>query len=213
MRLLNRRSRRALLQLPKPLEFPGCIVKWLETPVQFTGFRSNSEATAMKPTLTEVMRLLNLKPLPEEGGFFVESYRSSESIDARQFERGHQGTRPLCTAIYYLLTPGTFSALHKLPGDEMFHFYGGDAVEMLELFPDGSGRLVTLGADISRGMELQHLVRGGVWQGSRLAPGGEYGLLGTTMAPGFDYRDFIKGNRNELMRVYPEHAEMIAALL
>ena len=166
----------------------------------------------MKPTLSEIMRILDLKPLPEEGGFFSESYRSSETIDARELKQGHSGPRPLCTGIYYMLTPTSFSALHKLPGDEMFHFYAGDPVEMLELFPDGSAQTLTLGSDITGGMKLQHVVPGGVWQGSRLLKGGDYALLGATMAPGFDYQDFAKGHAEELIAKYPQHAARIREL-
>jgi predicted cupin superfamily sugar epimerase len=167
----------------------------------------------MKPTLAELMQLLDLKPLPEEGGFFVETYRSREMTDAQQFERGHTGPRHLCTAIYYLITPTSFSALHKVPGEEIFHFYFGDPVEMLELHADGSRRTVILGTDIVSGMKPQHVVPGGVWQGSKLAAGGEYALLGTTMAPGFDYADFVKGNREELTRLYPKDAKLISEFL
>jgi uncharacterized protein len=166
-----------------------------------------------KNTLSEILRLLDLKPLAEEGGFFAETYKSSELIDARQFKRGHGGVRSLCTAIYYLLTPTSFSALHKLPGDEMFHFYAGDPVELLELFPDGSADTVTLGPDIANGMKFQHVVPGGVWQGSKLVTGGEYALLGTTMSPGFDYRDFVRGNAEELVARYPARAALIRELL
>jgi len=159
------------------------------------------------------MRILALKPLPEEGGFFAETYRSPESFDARGLKRGHTGSRSLSTAIYYLLTPTSCSSLHKLPGDEMFHFYAGDPVELLELLPDGSARTVILGPDLRNGMKFQHVVPGGVWQGSRLVEGGEYALLGTTMAPGFDYADFVKGNRQELVAKYPAHARFVSELL
>jgi uncharacterized protein len=165
------------------------------------------------PKLNEIFRLLALKPLTEEGGFFIETYRSAESIDARRFDRGQDGTRSLSTAIYYLLTPGSFSVLHKVPGDEIFHFYAGDPVEMLELHPDGSSRSVILGPGISDGMKFQHVVPGGVWQGSKLVAGGEYALLGTTMAPGFDYADFVKGNADELIAEYPAQAARIRELL
>jgi uncharacterized protein len=169
--------------------------------------------TVKHPTACELISLLSLKPLPQEGGFFVETYRASETIDARQFQRGHGGPRSVCTAIYYLLTPTSFSALHKLPGDEMFHFYIGDPVEILELHPEGSGRVVILGPHIRNGMKLQHIVPGGVWQGSRLVPGGEYALLGTTMAPGFAYEDFVRGDTDQLVTKYPEHAGFIRELL
>ena len=166
-----------------------------------------------RPTLVELMRILDLKPLPEEGGFFAETYRSLENIDARELKRGHTGSRSLYTAIYYLLTPTFFSSLHKLPGDEMFHFYAGDAVELFQLFPDGTARTVMLGPGVRNDMRFQHVVPGGVWQGSRLVKGGEYALLGTTMSPGFDHADFVKGNRQELVLKYPAHAKLISELL
>ena len=175
---------------------------------------SSSVTTIMsRPTLLDLMRILDLKPLPEEGGFFAETYRSPENVDARGLKRGHTGSRSLSTAIYYLLTPTSSSSLHKLPGDEMFHFYAGDPVELLELLPDGSARTVILGPDLRNGMTFQHVVLGGVWQGSRLVKGGEYALLGTTMAPGFDYADFVKGHRQELVAKYPAHASFISELL
>jgi len=167
----------------------------------------------MRPSLSDLMKILDLRPLQPEGGFFVETYRTAEKIDARQFGLGHGGTRSLSTAIYYLLTPESFSAIHKVPGDEVFHFYAGDPVEMLELFPDGSSGVTTLGPDVRVGMKFQYLVKGGVWQGARLAAGGGYALLGTTMAPGFDYADFSKGSAEELAARYPAHAGLIWELL
>ena len=124
----------------------------------------------------------------------------------------YPGDRAAGTAIYYLLTPDTFSALHRLPGDEIFHFYLGDPVEMLQLKPDGSGEVVVLGHDIAAGMRPQHVVPGGVWQGSRLRAGGSYALLGTTMSPGFDYNDYESGTRESLTQLYPQHSAMIASL-
>jgi predicted cupin superfamily sugar epimerase len=111
-----------------------------------------------------------------------------------------------------LLTPDTFSAMHRLPGDEMFHFYLGDPVEMLQLKPDGSVETLLLGQDITSGMRLQHVVPGNVWQGSRLVPGGAYALLGTTMSPGFEYEDYETGNRAQLSQQFPDFAAKIAAL-
>jgi uncharacterized protein len=116
------------------------------------------------------------------------------------------------TAIYYLLTPDTFSALHRLPGDEVFHFYLGDPVEMLQLDPAGQGRLLTLGNDVLGGQSVQMVVPAGVWQGSQLKAGGAFALLGTTMAPGFDFTDYEAGDRAALTAHYPAFAEWIARL-
>ena len=148
-----------------------------------------------KPTVDDIVRVLDLRPLPEEGGLFRETYRSR-----------------LSTAIYYLLTPEHFSAIHCVRGDEVFHFYLGDPVEMLLLNPDGHGNVVTLGTDLAAGMRPQVVVPGGVWQGSRLRDGGSYALLGTTMAPGFDIADFEIGQRASLIAKYPTFAARIAGL-
>jgi hypothetical protein len=151
---------------------------------------------------------LGLEPHPEEGGWFRETYRSAGS-----FEPGdpYGGRRSVSTAIFYLLTPDTFSALHRLPGDELFHFYLGDPVHMLLLHPDGDVERIVLGPGVER-MRVQQVVPGGTWQGSRLAPGGAWALLGTTMAPGFEPGDYEAGTP-ELARAYPGAEGEIRALL
>jgi uncharacterized protein len=165
------------------------------------------------PALTaeKLRELLNLRPHPIEGGYFAETYRSALKIGQEILGPAYSGERLVGTAIFYLLTPETFSAMHKLPGDELFHFYLGDPVEMLQLQPNGQSDVIVLGQDIAAGMRLQHNVPGGCWQGSRLVPGGDYALLGTTMSPGFDYADYVTGSRDELTTRYPERAAMIAA--
>jgi predicted cupin superfamily sugar epimerase len=156
----------------------------------------------------EVIELLGLEPHPEEGGYFRETYRSTgASVPGAPFD----GERSHGTAIYYLLTPDTFSAMHRLPGDEVFHFYLGDPVEMLELQPDGSARTTVLGSDIGS-MQLQHVVHGGVWQGTRLLDGGRWALMGCTVAPGFDYADYESGGEN-LVEAWPDHRDAILARL
>jgi len=122
------------------------------------------------------------------------------------------GERSFGTAIYYLLTPDTFSELHRLPTEEVFHMYLGGPVRMLQLFAQGAALEVVLGTDIRAGQRPQVVVPAGVWQGSRLEPGVELALLGATMAPGFDYADYESGVREELLAGYPSHAGMISRL-
>lgn len=157
-------------------------------------------------TAEEVIERLNLQPHPVEGGFFRETYRSAGTL-----QRG-DSVRSIGTAIYYLLTPKTLSALHRLPGDELFHFYLGDPVRMLQLWPDGSTRTLTIGTDLNAGNVPQLVVPGGVWQGSVLMDGGKFALLGATMAPGFDYADYEAGDRAALTAKYPAVAELITRL-
>lgn len=157
-------------------------------------------------TADEVIEFLKLQPHPVEGGFFRETYRSAGTLSRDGVERS------ISTAIYYLLTPRTVSALHRLPGDEVFHYYAGDPVRMLQLWPDGSARTLVLGTDLRAGQVPQLVVPGGVWQGSVLVEGGSWALLGATMAPGFDYADYVSGNRAGLTARYPAEAAMIKRL-
>lgn len=163
-------------------------------------------------TADQIIALLNLTPHPKEGGYFIETYRSSETIPEKTLPSRYKGIRSFATAIYYLLTPETFSAMHRLQSDEIFHFYLGDPVEMLQLWPDGSGRLVILGSDILRGVQPQVVVPRGVWQGARLRSGGRFALLGTTVSPGFEFADYKSGQRDELTVSYRQFREWITAL-
>ncbi len=127
----------------------------------------------------QLIELLGLTPLEPEGGHFLETWRSSA--------RTEQG-RALGTAIYYLLTPRTCSIMHRLPGDELFHFYLGDPVDVLVLRPDGSGELQRLGTDLEAGERPQLVVPGGTWQGARLVPGGRVAPDGHNLRAGLRIR-------------------------
>jgi len=159
-----------------------------------------------------LIKKLGLLPLSVEGGYFIETYRCDESIPKSGLPGRYGGDKAFSTAIYYLLTADTFSTIHRLISDEIFHFYTGDPVEMLHLYPDGSHRIITIGSNIEKGEIPQAIVPKGVWQGCRIRPGGRYALLGTTVAPAFDYEDYENGEREWLIADYPECAELIKAL-
>lgn len=160
----------------------------------------------------ELIALLGLQPLPQEGGYFRETYRSAVSWPVGALGPYYQGERAACTAIYYLLTPTAFSAFHRLPTDEIYHFYLGDPVYMVQLWPDGCSQEILLGTDLLAGQRPQVVVPQGVWQGSFLAPGGKVALLGTTMAPGFEFTDYEGADREWLCQHYPACADRIRQL-
>ena len=164
-----------------------------------------------RPTVGKLIEMLDLRPLPIEGGLFRQTYASSRRVD---LGAGQANARPFSTAIFYLLTGdrGSFSAMHRLPSDEVYHFYLGDPVEMLLLYPDGRSEVLLLGQDLAAGQQVQVAVLAGTWQGSRLTEGGEYALLGTTMAPGFHDSDFEAGSRQALSAGYPDRADLIRRL-
>lgn len=160
----------------------------------------------------EVIAKLGLIPHPEEGGYFKETYRSDESIPQENLPSRYVSRRSFGTCIYYLLTPETFSAMHRLESDEIFHFYLGAPVCMLQLHPDGSGQTIVIGSDIVRGESPQAIVKAGVWQGSRLLGASGFALLGTTVAPGFEFEDYHHGDRQELIERYPNYQDEIVRL-
>jgi uncharacterized protein len=157
-------------------------------------------------TADEIKKLLRLEPHPVEGGWYRRTYTSSVSVALLG------GVRPYGTAIYYLLEEGTFSEMHVLASDEIFHFYLGDPVEMLQLLPDGGSAVVTLGPDLAAGQHVQLTVPAGVWQGTRLIEGGKVALLGCTVTPGFDFADYRGGKYEELAAQWPAEAERIRKL-
>ena len=162
--------------------------------------------------IEKLIKKLDLIPHPNEGGFFAETYRSKENILEKDLPARYSGERSFGTAIYYLLTPTTFSEIHRLKSDEIFHFYLGDPVEVVNLFPDGKIKKIILGQEIFAGMELQVIVPKMVWQGAKLIDGGNYALLGTTVSPGFDYNDYESGKKEDLLKLYPDFKDFIIKL-
>ena len=157
-------------------------------------------------TAEEMKTLLRLEPHPVEGGWYRRTYTSEGNVELPR------GMRAQGTAIYYLLEEGTFDEMHMITSDEIFHFYLGDPVEMLLLYPSGSSAVFTLGPDLAAGQRPQILVPAGVWQGERLMEGGKLALFGCTVTPGFDFADYQSGSYAELAASWPADAERIRKL-
>lgn len=119
-----------------------------------------------------------------EGGYFKETYRSSEIIQTPR------GERSVSTAIFYLLQKGQSSQLHRIHSDEMWHFYEGDPLVVFEKSADGTIKETFLGRDVKKGQQVQYTVPAGVWFGAYLPKGSEFAFVGCTVSPGFDFRDF-----------------------
>jgi predicted cupin superfamily sugar epimerase len=156
-------------------------------------------------TADQLVHLLDLKPHPE-GGYYRETYRSPEPIP------GTDPSRVYSTAIYYLLVPGSVSKIHRLTADEMFHFYLGDSVTWVLLGPQGDVRKLALGQNLQRGEQLQLVVPAGTWFGGYLNEGGNWALMGTTVAPGFEFSDFVLAQREELLKAFPGAQKEIVRL-
>jgi len=151
---------------------------------------------------SQIIKKFDMKPLPEEGGYFIETYRSS-------------GPENSSTAILYLITEDNFSKLHRLSADEIYHFYLGDPVIMLNLYEKGSCESVALGKDILNGEKCQHIVEKNCWQGSLLKEGGVFALMGATVTPAFELEQYQSASpyKKELLEKYPEMSDFIKKLI
>jgi predicted cupin superfamily sugar epimerase len=147
-----------------------------------------------------------------EGGWYNEVYRSALVLHNTQLPSNFPGTRNTCTHIYFLLKWPGFSAFHRIKSDELWHFYFGEALIVYEI--DESGQLTEhrLGTDPEKGESFFCVIKAGNWFASRVAYGGDYGLVGCTVSPGFDFEDFEMADKKTLLNVYPQHVELINQL-
>ncbi len=154
---------------------------------------------------------LNLQPHPE-GGYYTETYRSSEEIAAVHLPPRYAGSRSFATAIYFLIKGCEFSSLHRIQSDEMWHFYTGSRLTVYVIHPEGHLQEIHLGPHPDASEAFQAVVKGGCWFGAKVHDPDGYALVGCTVAPGFDFADFELANRQELIRQFPQHVSVIEAL-
>jgi predicted cupin superfamily sugar epimerase len=151
------------------------------------------------PNARAVIEALQLEPLPGEGGFFRATWRNATA-----------------SAIYYLLTRDSFSALHRLDRDEVWHFHAGCPVRHVQLLADGTARVTRLGANVLQGESPQLQVPAGHWQGAMLEPDppaeADFALVGCTVSPPWDERGFTLGRREALIAAFPAQAALVRAL-
>lgn len=155
---------------------------------------------------------LGLLPHPE-GGFFKETYRSSESIGANDLPERFGAERQFSTAIYFLLLDNNFSALHRIKSDEVWHFYTGTPIVVTEINSEGKLTQTTLGPYVDQGQVFQHTVPAGSWFGSEVLGRSGFALVGCTVAPGFDMADFEMAKGPELLEQFPQHSDVINTLI
>lgn len=142
-------------------------------------------------TAAEIINLLQLEPLEIEGGYYRRNYLADQKIAGQAMPARYRGaSRSFGSAIYYLLTPDTWSRIHRLPGDEIYHFYSGASVTLYTFGDDGEMDASVLGMDLKKGYHPQIIVPANTWQACRITGLGDYALMGTTMAPAFDEADF-----------------------
>jgi predicted cupin superfamily sugar epimerase len=162
------------------------------------------------PSADYWIKKLNLQPHPE-GGHYRESYRSSGIIEAPGLPN-YFGSRNFATTIYYLLKGDEFSAFHRLKSDEVWHYYDGCSLNFQIIQKDGAILTKVLGKNIEDGESLQQVIPADHWFAATPTDKGSFSLVGCAMAPGFDINDFEMGLKEELIKQFPQHEELIQLL-
>lgn len=159
----------------------------------------------------QIIDRLQLMPHPE-GGFFRETYRSVWEIKQESLGTEFNGVRNYSTAIYFLLTSDMFSAFHRIRQDEVWHFYDGSPISLHVISPDGEYSETIIGNDIEKGEHPQFVVPAGYWFASNVKNENDFSLVGCTVSPGFDFKDFELAVRGELINKFPAHEQIITKL-
>jgi predicted cupin superfamily sugar epimerase len=162
-------------------------------------------------TSHEMINKYGLQPHPE-GGWYKETYKSSEYIPAAALPERFGGSRTFSTGIYFLLRQNDFSAFHRIKSDECWHFYAGDPLVIYVIKQDGKLNIITLGDDISNGQLFQYIVPANCWFASKPAADSIWCFVGCTVAPGFDFADFELADALALSALYPDHKNIILQL-
>jgi len=159
----------------------------------------------------QYIQFYNMQQHPE-GGWYKETYKSTENIPQEFLPERFMGSRSFSTAIYFLLEQGNFSAFHRIQSDECWHFYAGDPLQVFVFLPNGNLQIIELGNDIARGQVFQYVVTAGCWFASRPAADSKFCFVGCTVSPGFDFADFELAGFTELSMLYPQEQKIIKEL-
>ncbi len=159
----------------------------------------------MRPTTKQVIEHFQMTTLPVESTYFVKTYRSKTS-------RPDGSADGSAIIALYSDEPRSCSLFHRLKYEEVWHFYAGDPIRLVLLYPDKTSKEVILGSDFTKGELIQFTVPENVWQAGEIVKGGEWGLFGCTMSPGFSGEIFEGGYYSELINDFPDRAEDIKRL-
>jgi len=162
----------------------------------------------MNPKAALYIDKLGMKKHPE-GGYYSESYRANEYHDETNLPSRYKGNRDFYTVIYFLLDGNDFSAFHRMKSDEILHFYDGSAMTVNIIAKDGTYTEVVTGSNLDNGEQFHVLIPKDCWFAFSVNDKSSFSLIGTTVAPGFDFQDFEMGDREILISRYPHLKKVI----
>ena len=150
----------------------------------------------------EIINTLSLVPHPE-GGYYREIYRSDLSVVSSNVNNN----RNAVTCIYFLLTKGQISRFHKVKHDEVWNFYLGDPLRLIDMNKQEANEIIL--GDYENTLCSQHVIKAEQWQAAETT--GEYSLVGCTVAPGFDFTDFaFLSTHKDCQRLVQQYPDLTA---
>ena len=161
----------------------------------------------MKKNAQYWINKLNLQEHPE-GGYFVETYRSNERIHESKLPDRYKTSRVFGTSIYFLLTRESVSNFHRLSSDEIWHFHTGGKARIHMISETGDYQQALIGEPSDAEVSFQAIISQNTWFAAEVIEG-DYILVGCTVAPGFEFEDFILADRQSLLSAYPMHKNLI----
>ncbi len=165
----------------------------------------------MKNKAKEYIKKLQLKPHPE-GGYYKEIYRADELILPDHLPKRYKSSRSFSTSIYFLLEGNQVSTFHRLKSEELWHFYDGSTLIIYTIDEDGELKKLKLGYNSRKGESFLVQIKYNIWFGAELIDKSSFSLVGCTVSPGFEFEDFELGKRDELIKSYPVHKNIIVKL-
>ncbi len=162
-------------------------------------------------TAQEIIQKFHLNKHPE-GGYYKETYRSNGIIKNENLSDHFIEDRNYSTSIYFLLTSDTFSAFHKINQDEIWHFYLGTTLKLHMISPNGKYSFVLIGNNLAEEERPQFVVPAQYWFAAEVLEKNSFAFTGCTVAPGFDFKDFVLPKRKELIELFPNLEEIITKL-
>lgn len=127
----------------------------------------------------EVIQKLNLTANVEKG-WYIQTYEDAGTVNNRSYS----------TAIYYLLEGSVGASYwHKVDATEVWHHYAGAPLRLDLSYNNGTPtNHRVLGKEIFDNQAPQVVIEKNQWQRARSL--GDWTLVGTTVAPGFDESGF-----------------------
>lgn len=141
-----------------------------------------------------------------EGGYYKQIYASQKQCQEHKI-------RNLATCIFYLLEGNDFSAFHRINADEIWHFFLGSSLTLYNINEnDSEMKIKKLGNDFNKNENLQLVIPEGDWFAAEVDDKSSFTLVGCTVIPGFEYKNFEIAKKQSLLQKFPLYRDLIERL-